>query len=269
MRASSIVLATLAVASTVTAAPSTPKPQAVEPEAIDALRKMSGFLGEQKSFSIRTSMQTDYVLDNGQKVRMQSHGNVRVQRPSRLRADVVSDRKEREFIYDGKTFTIYSPKVGYYARLPAPATIIELADQLQAQYGLELPLVDLFRWSRDEAAFKDIKAATFVGTTELEGVQTDHYAFRQPGVDWQIWIEHGDKPVPRKLVLTTTDDPARPEHAIEMTWHLGATHQDSQFTFTPPKDSKRIGIAELGPPPAADTSRRAKRSARRNPRGTP
>jgi hypothetical protein len=52
------LLATLVVASTAAAKPSQPaskaKVSAVEPEAIEALRKMSSFLGQQKSFTIRT-----------------------------------------------------------------------------------------------------------------------------------------------------------------------------------------------------------------------
>jgi hypothetical protein len=260
MRATnSILLATLVAASTASAKPAEPKAPAVEPQAVEALRKMSAFLGQQKSFTVRTEMETDYVLDGGQKVRLASKGNIRVQRPSHLRAEVLSDRKDRQFIYDGKSFTIYSPKVGYYAQLPAPGTIIELADELQLEYGLELPLVDLFRWGAPDATFDDLESGRFIGTAELDGVKTDQYAFRQPGLDWQIWIEHGDQPVPRKLLLTTTDDPARPEHEVAMTWQLGATQLDSQFTFTPPKDAARIGVAELG----------AERTARRNPRGTP
>jgi len=263
----SIVLAALAAASTVTAKPSEEKPPAIEPAALDALRKMSGFLTEQKSFTIKTETHTDYVLDNGQKVRMEAKGDLRVQRPSKLYAELKSDRKDREFFYDGKTFTMFSPKIGYYTRVPAPATIGELADELQDRYGLELPLVDLFRWSRDEKPFADITSATLVGPTEIDGVKVDQYAFRQPGLDWQIWIEQGDKPLPRKLLLTTTDDPARPEHEIDMAWHLGATIQDKEFAFTPPKNAVRIGIADLRAP--ADAGKSAKRSARRNPGGTP
>jgi hypothetical protein len=264
---SSAILAALALASTVSAKPAREKTNPVEPEAIEALRKMSGFLTEQKSFSVRTEAETDYVLDNGQKIRLSAHGNLRVRRPSHLRADVVSDRKERELFFDGKTFTVYSPKVGYYARVPAPATIIGLADQLQMQYGIELPLVDLWRWGGDQSSFSDIQSATHVGSAELDGVKTEQYAFRQKGVDWQIWIEAGDKPLPRKLVVTTTDDAARPEHAITMSWKLDDQHDDSLFTFTPPKDALRIGLAELGAPKAVK-QRRAKRSARRTRRGT-
>jgi hypothetical protein len=243
-------------------APAPKKPPAIQPEAIEALRDMSEFLREQKNFSVRTEMETDYVLDNGQKVRLESRGLVQVQRPSRLRAEIMSDRKNREFLYDGKTFTMFSPQVGYYAQLDAPPTILELADKLHLEYGVELPLVDLFRWGSDRADFADITQATVIGPSEIDDVKTNHYAYRQKGLDWQIWIESGDRPIPRKLVLTTTDDKARPEYAMEMTWQLSESTDPSKFSFVPPKDAMKISFEQLGTP-KQDESRRAKRSARR------
>jgi hypothetical protein len=256
------VLVGLAVATSASAKPPREKTKAVDPEAIEALREMSGFLTEQKSFSVHTDMETDYVLDGGQKIRLSSHGDLRVQRPSHLRAHVISDRKERELFFDGKNFTIFSPQLGYYARVPAPATIAALADQLESQYGLELPLVDFFRWGGDQSSFDDIESATHIGTETLDGAKTEHYAYRQKGVDWQIWIQAGDKPLPRKFLITTTDDPARPDHSIAMSWKLDEKFADSLFSFSPPKDATRIALAELGAP-KADTKRRARRSARR------
>ncbi len=251
----SILLAALAATSAAGAKPPAAKPAAakkvpaIQPEAIDALKKMGAFLRDQKNFSVTTETETDYVLDNGQKVRMASHGTLRVERPTHLRASIESDRKEREFFYDGKTFTMFSPKVGYFTQIDAPPTIRELADQLEVQYGLQLPLVDLFRWGADGpdgADFSDITSATVIGESTVDGVKTNQYAFRQKGLDWQIWIEQGDKPVPRKLVLTTTDDKSRPERSVAMTWKLGESHDDSLFTFQPPKGATQIGIAELG-----------------------
>jgi hypothetical protein len=223
------------------------KPPAIDPDAIAALEKMGAYLREQQRFTVRTNTETDYVLDNGQKVRLSSSGVVRARRPDHLRVDVVSDRKERQFYYDGKTFTIFSPRLGHYATVTAPATIAELADQLEERYGLALPMVDLFRWGTEQSPAAQITEASYVGATKLGGVETDHWAFRQPGLDWQIWIERGDKPLPRKLVLTTTDDRARPEHAIEMRWDVGASHEDSVFAFEPPKDAQKIALAEVKP----------------------
>jgi hypothetical protein len=221
-------------------------PPAVEPSAISALERMGEFLRRQQSFTVRVDISHDYVVDSGQKVRLSSHGDLRVRRPDRLRADIVSDRKTRELFYAGNTFTIYSPRVGYYATVAAPPTINQLADQLEDRYGLELPIVDLFRLGTNKAVLQQITSARWVGLATIDGVATDQYAFRQSGLDWQIWIQRGDRPLPRKLVLTTTDDPARPERSIEMTWDLGAKHPESTFTFVPPKDSRRIAIAGQG-----------------------
>ena len=231
-------------------------PPAVEQSAIAALERMGAFLRQQKSFTVRVEIDNDYVVDGGQKVRLSSRGDLRVRRPDHLRASMVSDRKAREFFYAGNTFTIYSPRIGYYATVTAPPTIRELADSLEQQYGLELPMVDLFRLGTDASTLKRITSAHWVGTATIDGVAMDQYAFRQPGLDWQIWIQRGDRPLPRKLVLTTTDDPARPERIIDMTWDLGARHPESIFTFVPPKGSRQIAIAgQGGRPNVARTSR--------------
>lgn len=240
------------------AGPRTPETPVIEPAAIEAIERMGAFLRDQQSFTVRTTAETDYVLDAGQTVRIPSKGEVRVRRPDHLRATVISDRKERQFFYDGKTFTMYGPRLGFYASVAAPPTIVELADSIEARHGLVLPMVDLFRWGTKESGLDALTSAVHVGTSTLDGVVTDHYAFRQPGLDWQIWIERGERPVPRKLVLTTTDDPARPEYTVEMAWELGTRHADATFAFVPPKDSQRIALAEIAPAPG-ETARTARR----------
>ena len=234
------------------------KPEPIEKDAINALRDMGAFLRKQQSFSVRVRSQTDYVMNDGQKIKLGSQGDLRVQRPDHLRADVTSDRKDRQFFYDGKTFTLYGPALGFYSQVPAPATLNELADELTTRYGIQLPLVDLFRWGTADYDTSDITSAMVVGPANLNGVETQQYAFRQKGVDWQIWIEKGPKPVPRRLVVTTTDDKSRPEYSADLVWNLGVTHDAADFVFTPPKDAQKIVLNDLESMPVG-----AVRSARR------
>ena len=166
-----------------------------------------------------------------------------VDRPNRLRAELTSDKQHRMYFDDGKTFSVWARKVNYYATIPAPPTLRELADKLSDQYDLELPLADLFYWG-DGKSTGDIVGAIDVGDSQVDGVTCEHYAFRQQGVDWQVWIQKGDYPLPRKLVITTTTDPARPKFTSVMTWNLAPSFNDAAFTFVPPKDAKRIMLAE-------------------------
>lgn len=243
-RKKSIIITALLAAGAASSAPNATKPPAIDPEAMAALEKMGAFLRTQDHFTVRTVTETDYVLDTGQKVRLSQTGVLQVDRPDRLRADIDSARKVRQFFYDGKTFTIFAPRVGFYATVTAPPKIIDLANMLEDRYGLELPLVDLFRWGTDESGKEAITGATYIGQATIGSVVTDQYAFRQPGVDWQIWIQRGERPLPRKIVLTTTDDPARPERATEITWALDAKHDPDVFAFAPPKDSVKVPLSE-------------------------
>jgi hypothetical protein len=220
------------------------------PEVLAALEKMGSFLRTLKTFTLHADITTDEVLeDTGQKIQFGSTVDYHVRLPDHLRADVASDRKQRQFFYDGKTLTFYGQRVKYYASVPAPPTIRETLQMAEQKYGLELPLADLFFWGTDKAAPEDIKAAIYVGPSWIGGVLCDHYAFRQEEVDWQLWIERSDTPLPRKLVITTTEEAEQPQYVAVLTWTLAPQLDDALFTFVPPADAHKIVLREVAIPP--------------------
>src|SRR3954470_18912254 len=96
-----IVLATASAEAPVHARDRTP---AVDPQAIAALEAMGAFLRAQTAMGVTGDLTTDDLLPSGQKVQYSGHAELRVRRPDRLRADVISDRKNEQLYYDGKTF---------------------------------------------------------------------------------------------------------------------------------------------------------------------
>ncbi|HEY0332618.1 MAG TPA: DUF2092 domain-containing protein [Stenotrophomonas sp.] len=248
-----ICLALSASAAAVHAAPPAPaatasttsaKP-AIEPQAVAALERMGKYLRSLKDFDLKGDTTLDVVDDDGQKLQFAGTVQYQVRPPDGLKLIVKSDRKEREFYYDGKTFTVYGPKNKYYASVDAPPTLHALMDVLRDDYGIELPLPDLFLWGTPEAPTAALTGARFVGPARVGGTVTEQYAYRQDGVDWQLWVEQGDQPLPRRLVITTTDDPAQPQYAANLTWNTHATFKDSNFAFVPPKDAARIKLVEV------------------------
>ena len=217
-------------------------PPAIDPEAIAALSRMGEFLRKHSSMEVKAETRTDELLESGQKVQITAQMDLKVRKPDRLRLLKASDRKTREFFYDGKTFTIYGVRSGYYAQVPAPPTIKQLVEVIGRRYGIEMPLADLFYWGTEKSGVEDIRAATNVGPSTVEGALCDHYAFRQKDVDWQVWIQQGAEPLPRKLLVTTMDDPARPQHEVVMTWTLNPTFDDKLFVFVPPKNALPVPI---------------------------
>ncbi|MDG2525594.1 DUF2092 domain-containing protein [Stenotrophomonas sp. HITSZ_GD] len=222
-----------------------PAAAAVDPRAAAALEKMGRYLRSLKNFTVHGDTTLDVVTDDGQKLQFPGEVDYKVRVPDGLRLDWKTDRKERALYYDGKTLTLYGPKNKFYARVEAPPTLHELVAVARDRYGIELPLPDLFLWGTPAAPISALQQATFVGPARIDGSVTEQYAFRQDGVDWQLWLETGDKPLPRRLVITTTTDPAQPQYATTLTWNTSAALKDSTFAFVPPKDAARIELVEV------------------------
>jgi hypothetical protein len=212
----------------------------VDPEAISALHKMGEFLRSRQIFAVQARITTDDVIASGQKVQFGGTVELRVRRPDRMRMDIAGDRRNEHIYYDGKTFTVYGERVGYYASFPAPATLAELKDVLEKRYAFDLPLADLFYWGTDHDGEAAIQAATRVGAANIDGFMCDHFAFRNKDVDWELWIEQGGRPVPRKEVITTTAEKTKPQHTMVLSWDLSPKLEDQMFTFVPPASAHQI-----------------------------
>jgi hypothetical protein len=210
---------------------------AVDPKAMDALGRMGLALRTMKEFAVRADTTAEVVMEDGQKLEFAGTTDYKVRPPTGLFAEVKNDRKKRQYFYDGKTFTVYAPSTKYYATLPAPGTLGELV--LAAQdYGLELPLADLFWWGTDKAPTSAITRATYVGPARLGERNVAHYAFRQTGVDWQVWLD--GEALPRKLTIIDTSQAERPEYTAQLDWNRAPALSDASFTFAPPDGAYEI-----------------------------
>jgi hypothetical protein len=225
----------------------------IDPNAMAALDKMGAYLRTLKAFQVKAVETLDDVLDNGQTVQSNRVVDMVAVRPNRFRVDIKSDDQNPILFYDGKNFTVYAALMNYYATVPAPTTIADVIKEVQDKFDIDFPLVDLFYWGGPEStAAQEITSAIDIGPGSVEGITCEQYAFRQNGLDWQIWIQQGDYPLPRKLILITTAEDARPRFTQVLTWNLAPSFNDEAFTFDPPEGAQKIAIAEVVPPAGND-----------------
>ena len=219
-------------------------PAVREPEAIAALERMGAFLRTLTTFEVTGEGSTEEELENGQTIQYPGTVELLVTRPNRLRGHLYSTRKRREYFYDGTTLTVFSPRMGFYAQVAAPPTLIELARAASERLDLTIPMADLFSLGADPALTARITSAMFVGTDVIGDEVCNHFAFRQPNVDWQIWIQdNAAQPLPCKWVITGTDQPTRLDYEMIFTWDLNPTVPANAFTFVPPEGADRIQLA--------------------------
>ena len=226
-------------------ADATPQVPAVDPAALAALEKMGGTLRGLQRFSVRSDAEIEVVLDSGQKIELDQAIQYRVHKPGHLRVDMKGANFERQVFFNDGQLTIWAPQKKYYAAVATQAkTLPELVANAASQYGLELPLTDLFLWGTDAAPLSDITAAFKVGEGLVDGERVDHWALREQGIDWQVWISQATS-LPRKLVITGLDDPSQPEFTAQLHWDTKSPIAGDAFVFQPPADAAKIALAPV------------------------
>ena len=224
------------------AATAQPAANAVDPAPIEALKKMGAHLQTLKRFQVSTELTGERVLADGQKLQHTAAADLDVDRPNKLRVRMHSSRSEREILYDGKQVALYTPAQKFYSKVEFTGNLGELIVRLEEKYAVQMPLADMFLWGTPAASFDKIESAMNAGQDYIGDDLCDHYAFRQANIDWQIWIATGDKPLPRKLVITNRGDEARPQSVTLFEWNLKPTFKDSVFKFTPPKGATLVEL---------------------------
>jgi hypothetical protein len=217
----------------------------IDPGAMEALNNMGTYLRSLKAFQVNSEVTQDDVLDDGELITDSKSNTLLAVSPNLLRVELKSDNKDVFLFYNGKDFTVYAKLANFYATVPAAPTTAQLVDKVYSDYGIEIPLVDLFKWGTDQSTIKKITSAYDVGPSTVQGITCEHYALRQEGLDWQIWIQLGDFPLPRKLVIRTLTDDARPQHTSNLVWNLAPSYNDAAFTFDPPADAQRVLLKDL------------------------
>jgi hypothetical protein len=217
----------------------------VEPAAVEALARMSAYLRSIPAFQIALQTQRDDVDVYGQLITLNGSATYKVRRPDAFAIDLSLPNLAGQYVSDGKTMTVYDAKSGYYARVQAPSTIRAALQLAEQKYGATVPLEDLFTWSEGDDQAKALTSAHFVGKTQIAGQTANHYAFRQPGIDWQIWIADGDKPAPLRVIIAASEDPARPQFQGDLSWDTAPQFTPGAFTFTPPPNAR---VADTRPP---------------------
>jgi hypothetical protein len=222
------------------------QPTGIDPQAEKILRRMSDYLAGLQQFTLKAESTLEAVLTSGQKLQYDSPSTLMVSRPNRLRAHRKGDLANQEFFYDGKTLTLYNPKENLYATVAAPATLDETLDFAREKLDIIAPAAELLYKNAAEKMLKESTSGFVVGPSMVGGVKTTHLAFHGAEVDWQIWIEDGAKPLPRKFVLTSTKVSGTPQFTVLIrSWNVAPQLTNQEFSFTPPKGAKKIEFLML------------------------
>jgi hypothetical protein len=115
----------------------------------------------------------------------------------------------------------------------------QLIHALREGHGIALPGADLLLSNSYDLLVTDVLEAKIIGRGVIDGVECDHLAFRNFDTDWQLWVQLGDRPIPRKLVITSKTLNCAPQYTLRVKqWKTDVEPSPETFSFAPPKGAK-------------------------------
>jgi len=132
-----------------------------------------------------------------------------------------------------------------------PPTIDAALDWVFDQTGTVIPLADFLYSDVYDRLMSKVERGVYLGIHEAAGVPCHHLSFEQATIDWQLWIDAGADPLPRKLVISYKTEDEVPQYAVTIrTWNLSAKVPEALFRFTPPEGATRVEVVAFTRPDA-------------------
>jgi hypothetical protein len=218
---------------------------APDPKALAQLQRMADFLATVRAGRVTIRDTSDEILDSGQKVQVESTRAVAVRAPTRLAVDFTADGATRRTVYDGKTITIYEKAQNLYSQQDMPPTLSETLDVLASKYGMAVPAVELLRPGLMDKLKPQLRSASYLGMQAVDGAACHAVSLSLDWADVQIWIQDGQKALPRRAVISYKKIPSVPKYVMSFSdWDL-ATPPDSAFEMKLPADASKVEMASL------------------------
>jgi hypothetical protein len=214
----------------------------IDPKCIEVMKAMAKEISGLKQYAIEAEETIDETHEHGSKVQTSHIRNVTVRKPNGVHSTTSGDQ-QRCFWYDGKTATIHERDKNVYMTIPVPGTIEKMMDELHEKYGVSVPLAELLMDRPDAMMMDKVDYGYYLGEHNADGVKCHHLLFTQRDLDWQIWIDAGAKPLPKKLVITYTKMHGDPQYmAVIKKWDLNPAISADRFTFKAPPGAAKADV---------------------------
>ncbi|MBB3457536.1 hypothetical protein FHT86_005854 [Rhizobium sp. BK313] len=214
-------------------------------DATHLLKTMSDYLAAQKTMSFRYQSSLEAVTPDFEKLQFVSSGTASLERPDKLRITRTGGFADVDVSFDGSTLTVHGKNLDAYAKIDAKGSVDDLLGRLM-DAGVEAPGADLLSSDVFDLLMSDVTVAKHVSSAFVDGVECEYLTFRTPEIDWQIWIQAGPKPIPRRYVITSKHVGQAPQYTLEINdFKSGPEVAAVSYNIEIPTSAKKVDLSEL------------------------
>jgi len=207
------------------------------------LKRMTDFMGSHDQFELIADIYDDELTDvENEDYILNQQSMISVKQPDRFRIDMfIDDKPHRNVIYNGSTLTLFDHNENLYTVIDVAETIDKTLDIVLGELDIAAPLTDFIYNNVDESFLQDIVSSDYIGEETVNDHLCHHLKFVQDSIDWHIWIETGEQPYPRKLMIQYKEKEGAPEYIAEFVkWEFGIEFNTDEFEFWVQEGAEQI-----------------------------
>jgi hypothetical protein len=220
--------------------------QKLDPDVDRILKSMSSYLTTAKAFRMNADVSLEVILETGQKLQLCSSYSLLFKRPSEFRITMKGKDTDAEFLFDGKTLTLYGRKPNAYVQRPVEGTTDDAIHAWESETGIAATGADLLLSGVYSILTRGVRSSDYFGTGWVNGVECHHLSLRKKNVDLQLWVRKGDRPLPMKYVITTKWMTGAPQFELVLRdWDTSPEIKEGTFVFTAPEGARKLDKVPL------------------------
>jgi hypothetical protein len=224
--------------------PATTDGPELDKDVLDILTRMTEFISGASAFTIVADMANEVLQKDGQTLEFGTNITASLRRPSQ--ANVHFDNRDGNsvtIILDGDTISVFSTigNAHVYDTTRQPGDIDASFVFLAEQLGTPDQLNHFFSIDLTDSMKRMVKSGYYVGEATIAGILCHNLALSNEDEDVQLWVAKGDKPVPRRIVVTYKNLEGQPQFRAQFEeWNFSPNLSETNFSYSPPAHADRI-----------------------------
>ena len=209
--------------------------------AMTVLKEMSAYKATLDQAIITGVTYTDARLGAGLMVSNAEEISVSIKRPASLVISSFNGEASSGFYFDNGLFTFFNSGNELYAQAEIPKDIEAALKFVLEELDIEAPLINVIY--RDAASHFITSDETIIYVQDkarVNGTDCHHLAIRGKEVDVQLWVEEGDRPLPRKIMMTSKWEGGSPRFIAHLDWDTEPEFAPGLFQFKVPDGATKV-----------------------------
>jgi hypothetical protein len=216
-------------------------------EAVDVLKKMSAYKSSLDQVTIKGVSLTDARLGDGLMVSNSEEVHVSIDRPGSMYISSFDGETKKGLYFHDGLLTVFNTESKLYAQSEIPKEIDAAMEFALNELGIEAPLMDMiYKDASVHLIGSDETILYLTDKARVGGTDCHHIAIRGAEVDIQLWVEEGDRPMTRKIMITSKWEGGSPRFTANLHWDTDPKFKPGMFEFKAPEGATKVEFVTGG-----------------------